>query len=140
MISGRSLGFTGGTLDKLESIPGYNVNMDSKTMESVLETVGCFIVGQTEQIAPADKILYTLRDATQTVASQPLICGSIVSKKAAGKLRCIWLMSMQSSAQDIKQWGIQKSYQISNITNCHLLLLYLSNYRWKNIIKYLQNN
>lgn len=140
MISGRSLGFTGGTLDKLESIPGYNVNMDSKTMESVLETVGCFIVGQTEQIAPADKILYTLRDATQTVASQPLICGSIVSKKAAGKLRCIWLKSMQSSAQDVKQLGIQKSYQISNITNCHLLLLYLSNYRGKNIVKYLQNN
>ena len=86
MISGRSLGFTGGTLDKLESIPGYNVNMDSKTMKSVLETVGCFIVGQTEQIAPADKILYTLRDVTQTVASQPLICSSIVSKKAAGEL------------------------------------------------------
>lgn len=86
MISGRSLGFTGGTLDKLESIPGYNVSMDSKTMESVLKTVGCFIFGQPEKIDHADKILYTLRDITQTVASQPLICGSIVSKKAAGKL------------------------------------------------------
>ena len=85
MISGRSLGFTGGTLDKLESIPGYNVSLSSKEMVDALENVGCCIVGQTETLVPADKALYGTRDITSTVASSPLICASIISKKAAGK-------------------------------------------------------
>ena len=84
MISGRSLGFTGGTLDKLESIPGYNVNLTSLEMLSVLEDVGCCIVGQTGMLVPADKLMYGVRDITSTVASHPLICSSIISKKAAG--------------------------------------------------------
>jgi len=91
MISGRSLAFTGGTLDKLESIPGFNISMDSKRMAEVLDKVGCCIIGQTEQIAPADKVLYALRDITSTVASKPLICSSIISKKAAEGLTCLVL-------------------------------------------------
>lgn len=89
MISGRSLGFTGGTLDKLESIPGYNVLLSSSEMLEILENVGCCIVGQTEALVPADKSLYAIRDITSTVASQPLIVSSIISKKAAG--RCMLL-------------------------------------------------
>ena len=84
MISGRSLGFTGGTLDKLESIPGFNVNITADKIRSIVEDVGCCIVGQSQTLVPADKVLYGLRDITSTVASAPLICSSIISKKAAG--------------------------------------------------------
>ena len=84
MISGRSLGFTGGTLDKLESIPGFNINFSSEDITKALTNVGCCIVGQTKTIVPADKILYSIRDITSTVASLPLITSSIISKKAAG--------------------------------------------------------
>ena len=84
MISGRSLGFTGGTLDKLESIPGFNINFSSEDITKALETVGCCIVGQTATLVPADKMLYSIRDITSTVGSFPLIASSIVSKKAAG--------------------------------------------------------
>ena len=86
MISGRGLGFTGGTLDKLESIPGFGVNLAWSQMLKQLENVGCFIAGQTENLCPADKKLYALRDVTGTVASLPLIVASIMSKKLAESL------------------------------------------------------
>ena len=83
MISGRGLGHTGGTLDKLESIPGMNVRLGLAEFRHVLETCGCSLIGQTEEIAPADKKLYALRDVTGTVESDALICASIMSKKLA---------------------------------------------------------
>src|SRR5436853_974523 len=86
MISGRGLGITGGTLDKLESIPGFNVNLEEKRALKQLEKIGLFMIGQTEDICPADKKLYALRDVTGTVPSQPLIVASIMSKKLAENL------------------------------------------------------
>jgi pyrimidine-nucleoside phosphorylase len=83
MISGRGLGHTGGTLDKLESIPGFNVNLSLADFRRVLEKCGCALIGQTPEIAPADKKLYALRDVTATVESPFLICASIMSKKMA---------------------------------------------------------
>ena len=83
MISGRGLGHTGGTLDKLESIPGFNVNLPPERMREVLSQCGMVLVGQTEQIVPADKKMYALRDVTGTVESPALICASIMSKKIA---------------------------------------------------------
>jgi pyrimidine-nucleoside phosphorylase len=83
MISGRGLGHTGGTLDKLESIPGFNVNLSLDQFRSVLRECGMGLIGQTAEIAPADKKIYALRDATSTVESIGLICASIMSKKLA---------------------------------------------------------
>ena len=83
MISGRGLGHTGGTLDKLESIPGFNVNLPLERFTSVLRECGMCLIGQTAEIAPADKKIYALRDATSTVESIGLICASIMSKKLA---------------------------------------------------------
>jgi pyrimidine-nucleoside phosphorylase len=83
MISGRGLGHTGGTLDKLEAIPGFNVNLSVSEFRRVLETCGCAMIGQTAEIAPADRKLYALRDVTGTVESPYLICASIMSKKLA---------------------------------------------------------
>src|ERR1700683_2135026 len=83
MISGRGLGHTGGTLDKLESIPGFNVNLSIPEFRRVLKACGCAMIGQTSEIAPADRKLYALRDVTGTVESPFLICASIMSKKLA---------------------------------------------------------
>jgi pyrimidine-nucleoside phosphorylase len=83
MISGRGLGHTGGTLDKLEAIPGFNVNLPVPEFRRVLEKCGCAMIGQTAEIAPADRKLYALRDVTGTVESPYLICASIMSKKLA---------------------------------------------------------
>src|SRR5260370_5881310 len=83
MISGRGLGHTGGTLDKLEAIPGFNVNLPVAEFRRVLEICGCAMIGQTAEIAPADRKLYALRDVTGTVESPHLICASIMSKKLA---------------------------------------------------------
>ena len=86
MISSRGIGITGGTLDKLESIPGFNVNLDEKRALKQLDKIGVFMIGETEDICPADKKLYGLRDVTGTVPSQPLIVASIMSKKLAENL------------------------------------------------------
>jgi pyrimidine-nucleoside phosphorylase/thymidine phosphorylase len=83
MISGRGLGHTGGTLDKLEAIPGFSVNLSVAQFRRVLETCGCAMIGQTDEITPADRKLYALRDVTGTVESPYLICASIMSKKLA---------------------------------------------------------
>src|SRR5438270_12017153 len=86
MISGRGLGITGGTLDKLESIPGFNVSLDEKRAIKQLDKIGVFMIGQTEDITPTDNKLYALRDVTGTVPSQPLIVASVMSKKLAENL------------------------------------------------------
>jgi pyrimidine-nucleoside phosphorylase len=83
MISGRGLGHTGGTLDKLEAIPGFNVNLSLAQFRRVLQECGMGLIGQTKEIAPADKKIYALRDATSTVENIGLICASIMSKKLA---------------------------------------------------------
>jgi len=83
MVSGRGLGATGGTLDKLESIPGYRTEMSQDEFRSVVNFCGCSIVSASDSLAPADKRLYALRDVTATVPSIPLITASILSKKIA---------------------------------------------------------
>ena len=86
MISGRALGHTGGTVDKLESIPGYRTDLTVDEFRKIVKTVGCSIIGQSEEIAPADRILYSIRDVTGTVPSIPLITASILSKKLSVNL------------------------------------------------------
>lgn len=91
MISGRGLGITGGTLDKLEAIPGFRCNLTDEESERILSEIHCFITGATEHLVPADKKLYALRDVTGTVPSVALITGSIMSKKIAETLDALVL-------------------------------------------------
>jgi pyrimidine-nucleoside phosphorylase len=91
MISGRGLGTTGGTLDKLESIPGYRTNLSLTEIHELTDRIGCVITGASDEIAPADKKLYALRDVTATVPSIPLITASIMSKKLAESLDALVL-------------------------------------------------
>lgn len=90
-MSGRGLGHTGGTLDKLESIPGFRINLSQKEIEENINKVGAVILGQTEGLVPADKKIYSLRDTTATVDSIPLIASSIMSKKLASGASCLVL-------------------------------------------------
>jgi len=90
-MSGRGLGFTGGTIDKLESIPGFNTSLSEEKFFDIVNKIGCCVIGQTENLAPADKKLYALRDVTATIDSIPLICGSIMSKKLASGAEAVLL-------------------------------------------------
>ncbi len=91
MISGRGLGITGGTLDKLDSIPGYKTTLSARRIVEIVQSIGCVICGQTDRMVPADKKIYALRDVTGTVSSIPLITASILSKKLAESLEALIL-------------------------------------------------
>jgi pyrimidine-nucleoside phosphorylase len=105
MVSGRGLGHTGGTLDKLESIHGYNVNLSFAKLKQVIKKCGFGLIGQTRQIAPADKKLYALRDATATVPYIPLIVASIMSKKLAEGLDALVLDVKTGSGAFIEKYS-----------------------------------
>jgi pyrimidine-nucleoside phosphorylase len=129
MISGRGLGITGGTLDKLESIPGFNVNLDEDRAIKQLEAIHLFMIGQTADICPADKKLYALRDVTGTVPSQALIVASIMSKKLAENLDRLVLdvkygagafMKSRSDAEHLAQ-SMTAVGELMSVKMAHLL-------------------
>ncbi len=119
MISGRGLGHTGGTLDKFDAIPGYQTSVDNALFRKVVAEAGCAIVGQTNNLAPADKILYAIRDVTATVDNISLITGSILSKKLAAGLDALVLDvkvgsgAFMKSADDAKALA-QSLVQVAN--------------------------
>ena len=119
MISGRGLGHTGGTLDKLDGIPGYNTTPDLETFRRVTADVGCAIIGQTADLAPADGRLYAVRDVTATVESIPLITASILSKKlAAGLDRLVMDVKTGSGAfADTERAAVDLATSIVDVAN-----------------------
>ena len=128
MISGRGLGHTGGTLDKLESIPGTNVNLDSRALKKVLDKVGCAIVSATRNIAPADKRLYAIRDVTATIDCLELITASILSKKLAAGLEGLVLDVKTGSGAFMKSVEdsrilAQALVETANLAGCKTLAL-----------------
>jgi pyrimidine-nucleoside phosphorylase len=113
MMSGRGLGHTGGTLDKLEAIAGFRTRLSLDEMRAVLRRTGCALIGQTDDIAPADRRMYALRDVTATVESMPLICASILSKKIAEGIGALVLdvkvgrgafMKTRADAHALAEW------------------------------------
>lgn len=129
MISGRGLGHTGGTLDKMDAIPGYTAQPDNALFDKVVRDVGCAIIGQTGDLAPADKRLYAIRDVTATVESIPLITASILSKKLAAGLGSLVMdvkfgngafMSNFDDARDLAV-SIQRVARLAGLP-CHALL------------------
>lgn len=129
MISGRGLGITGGTLDKLESIPGFRVGLSEEECLRQIERIGVFMAGQTSDLCPADKKLYALRDVTGTVASKPLIIASIMSKKLAESLDRLVLdvkygsgafMPTREDAEELAR-GLAAAGESNNVTTRYLL-------------------
>ncbi len=108
MISGRGLGHTGGTLDKLESIPQFRVNLEIDEFRQILKKVGVCLIGQTETIVPADKKIYALRDVTATIESIPLITGSIMSKKIAEGINALVLDIKTGSGAFMREYDQAK--------------------------------
>jgi pyrimidine-nucleoside phosphorylase len=113
MMSGRGLGHTGGTLDKLEAIPGFRTRLSLEEMRAALHRTGCALIGQTDDIAPADRRMYSMRDVTATVESIPLICASILSKKIAEGIGALVLdvkvgrgafMKTEADARQLATW------------------------------------
>ncbi len=129
MIAGRGLGHTGGTIDKMESIPGFNVQIPLKQFEDQVRTLGCALIGQTSEICPADKKIYSLRDVTGTVESIGLICGSILSKKIAEGIRGLVMdvkcgsgafMKTPEQARELAQW-LAETASFNNVkTTCYI--------------------
>ncbi len=115
MISGRGLGHTGGTLDKLESIPGFRTGLSLKEYKNVLNKCGAVLIGQTKDIAPADKLIYSLRDVTATVESIPLITASIMSKKLAEGIDGLVLDVKTGSGAFMKEYNDAKNLALSLI-------------------------
>lgn len=116
MMSGRGLGHTGGTLDKLESIPGFRTRLSLDEMRTAIRKTGCALIGQTDEIAPADRKLYALRDVTGTVESIPLICASILSKKIAEGIGALVMdvkvgrgafMKTTDDARELSRWLVE---------------------------------
>ncbi|HLT89514.1 MAG TPA: thymidine phosphorylase [Woeseiaceae bacterium] len=121
MISGRGLGHTGGTLDKMSSIPGYNPLPGLDLFRKVVKEAGCAIIGQTEELAPADRRLYAIRDVTGTVESVPLITASILSKKLAAGIEALVLdvkagsgafMTTVEHAENLGQWIVRTAQSV----------------------------
>ncbi|MFL5444613.1 MAG: thymidine phosphorylase [Myxococcales bacterium] len=121
MVSGRGLGHTGGTLDKLESIPGFRVALPLSRFVDLVETVGACLIGQTDEIAPADRKLYALRDATATVESIPLIASSILSKKLAEGIDALVLDVKVGRGAFMKSLDQARALARTMVDLCHVM-------------------